>query len=108
MLIFFELTIPKAGSWNGKWSDEDDFYAKVVSIRNLDTVQAILNHGCYYYRFGDGRVVRIVAGKVTPEEARIIRRKTKGFCECDWMIDSIIKHGKIIRKCKGEENSYDK
>lgn len=68
MLVCFELTTPTAASWNGKWSGEDDYYAKVVSIRNLDTAQAILDHGCYYYRFGDGWVARIVAGEALPKE----------------------------------------
>ena len=27
-MIIFELTMPNCGSWNGKWSGEERFYAK--------------------------------------------------------------------------------
>ena len=51
----------------------------------------------HYYNFGDGWganvSVRIVEGAKSRNQAI---KGSKGFCGYDWMIDSILKHGKII------------
>lgn len=86
--------MPSAGSWNGKWSGNGRVYAK---IRKLDKKKEVVLDGTSYsYRWDDGWCARVDVCKVDAKEANKIRRKSVGFYGYDWMIDSIIKHGKII------------
>lgn len=99
MLIAFELSMPNVGSWNGSWTGEDKYYAKVVNIgRSAEKValgEEILSKGSFYYDFGDGWGMRIYVREVDSKEAAIIRRRSRGFCGYDWAIDSIIKNLEI-------------
>ena len=99
MILAFELSMPSVGSWNGKWSGEKDMYVKVVNIPNrngaLQKAEAILSNRCYDYDFGDGWRASVCVNKVDPKDATKLRRKTKGFCGYDWMVDSIMEHLKI-------------
>ena len=92
--------MPNIGSWNGKWTGESNLYA---IVRNMGRTKAaeekakeILEKKYYKYNFEDGWTARIDAKKVTAKEAATIRRISKGFCNYDWMVDSIIDNGKII------------
>ncbi len=89
MLVSFELTMPSNNSWNGKWSREDELH---VIVRSLKTIPVASSYG---YDFGDGWRARIYVNPVTAAEARRLRKKSKGFCGYEWMIDSILKHGEI-------------
>lgn len=100
MLIEFKLTMPNIGSWNGRWSGERKYYAKVVNIgRTKEKEQLgreIVDRKSFYYNFGDGWGMSIKVRQVDSKEAARIRRKSSGFCGYEWAIDSILKHKKII------------
>ncbi len=99
MILSFELSMPQNNSWNGKWSGEESLHAKVVNLGKTKKAEAlgqrIIDEGGYYYNFGDGWGASISVREVDAKEGGKIRRKTKGFCGYDWMIDSIRCHGKI-------------
>ena len=99
MILCFELSMPNVGSWNGKWSGEDRFYARVVNFGRSKTAnekaKAILNRGYYHYNFGDGWSAGIRVSQVDAKEAAQIRKKSAGFCGYDWMIQSIKDNNKI-------------
>lgn len=99
MTLAFELTMPNRGSWNGRWSGED---SRWIIVRNVGSSQkarakysAICGHS-FSYRWNDGWCASVKAWEVaSPTEARTLRKMTKGFYGYDWMVESIINHGKI-------------
>ena len=92
-MIAFSLSMPNAGSWNGKWSGEGRLYAK---IRKLDKAkESVLDGTSYSYQWDDGWTASVDVYKVDAKEANKIRRKSVGFYGYDWMINSIIQHGEI-------------
>lgn len=51
-MIGFILTMPNVGSWNGKWTGENDLhyiYRKLSKQKEIE-----LNGKSFYYNFGDG------------------------------------------------------
>lgn len=94
----FELSMPNRGSWNGGWSGERDKYviSRTLPLKGSDNVKDGASH---YYNFGDGWgagvSVKVVDG-VKAKNAAI--KGSKGFCMYDWMVDSIMQHGKIIAR----------
>ena len=100
MILCFELSMPNVGSWNGRWSGEKNYYAKVINFgrtkKAIEKAKAILKEGYYRYNFGDGWSAGINVKEVDAKEASKIRRKTKGFCGYDWMVQSIKDNNKII------------
>lgn len=100
MLIKFELSMPDIGSWNGRWSGENNLYAKVISFKGKareKIAQEITEIGDFYYNFGDGWSANINVEKIDSKETAKVKRKSKGFYGYEWMIDSIIKNKKIIK-----------
>lgn len=99
MLVSFELTMPNVGSWNGRWSGAS---SKHYLIRKLskDGGEEVLQNKNYYYNFGDGWGANITVEKVDSVEAAKRRKISKGFCGYEWMIDSILKYGKIVDDVK--------
>ncbi len=101
MILSFTLTMPNVGSWNGKWTGEGNLYAKVINFGRgkaaTEAAYKILSEygGYYYYSFGDGWGAGIRVREVDADEARSIRRKSKGFCGYEWMIESIRSVGRI-------------
>lgn len=93
MILCFELSMPNVGSWNGKWTGEGRFYAKVVNFgrskKGEDKAQQILDGKYYHYNFGDGWSAGVTVSQVCAPEALRIRRKSSGFCGYDWMVNSI-------------------
>jgi len=104
VLLAFELSMPNVGSWNGRWSGEGSYYAKVINFTQRfrksqkaeQLARDILSNHSYYYNFGDGWGMSISVKEVNSKEATVIRKKSKGFCGYDWAIESIIRHKKII------------
>ena len=94
MLICYELAIPRVNTWNGRWSGEGNLYARVRSYGKPEG-ERILSKSQYGYRWDDGWAARVSVRRVTAQEAKRIRRKSKGFLNYDWMIDSIERFGKI-------------
>jgi len=92
----FELTMPNVGSWNGKWTGEKDHH---YDVRKLSKEKELELDGKYfYYNFGDGWGAGIKIKKVDAKTAAKYRKISIGFSGYEWMIDSILKNGKIITK----------
>ena len=102
MFLSFTLSMPNNNSWNGKWSGEDRFYAKVVNFGRTKKAEAdakqILDKGYFYYNFGDGWGAGISVEKVDAKKAQQIRKKSVGFCGYDWMVDDIKLYGEIRQR----------
>lgn len=96
-MVAFTLSMPGVGSWDGKWSRQDECHVIVRSLTVSEAVHALNNHqsGYHHYAFGDGWAAGVSVREVDRSEARKLRRKSDGFCGYDWMVDSILKHGKI-------------
>jgi len=94
MKLCFTLSMPSRGSWNGRWSGENDLYARIVdfSKKDQDKVNKILENRYYSYRWNDGWSACITVKEVDSIEARKIKKKSSGFCGYDWMIKNIISH----------------
>lgn len=97
--ISFELTMPNAGSWNGKWSGAEKKYYVIHSYSNKSQRPLELLNGdkskSFYYNFGDGWGANVRMELVNYKEARQRKKVSAGFCGYEWMIDSIMKFGKI-------------
>jgi hypothetical protein len=98
IFLSFKLSMPNVGSWNGRWSGEGKMYVVTRSFpkKQEDEARKILDGKYYYYNFGDGWSAGVTVSQCDAKEAARIRRRSAGFCGYDWMINSIIKHGKII------------
>lgn len=94
-MVVFILTMPGVASWNGRWSGEGTLYAKVISSLGKGKEQKLVTGSPYSYRWEDGWRASIEVRQVDRNEAARIRRRSKGFCGYYWMIDSIIRRGKI-------------
>ncbi len=99
MKIFaFTLSMPNVGSWNGRWSGEKDLYVMTRKLTNRQLEVSKVEEGNYYYNFGDGWGASVNVRVVDGKERQRLQRKSKGFAGYSWMIDSIIRNGKIISK----------
>ena len=100
MILKFTLSMPNNNSWDGKWSGENEFYARAINFgqskKANEKARKILDDGYYYYNFGDGWGAGISVEEINSKQAAQVRRKSSGFCGYDWMIDSIKEFGKII------------
>ena len=99
MILCFELSMPSRNSWNGSWSGEGNYYAIVKNMgrskKAVKKAEDILKKGYYRYNFGDGWAAEVSIRQVNSEEVTKIRKKSKGFCGYDWMVDSIVSKGRI-------------
>ncbi len=101
-IVSFELTMPNVGSWNGKWTGSDKKYFKVRKFTNdeyKEKIEPLMNNKEYenfYYSFGDGWGANIRMEIINSEISRKRQKISAGFCGYEWMIDSIIKNGKIV------------
>jgi hypothetical protein len=94
--LAFTMSMPGRNSWNGRWSGEDKVYALVRTFRGKDVpaAQALVAKD-YLYRWDDGWCAGVTVTEVTSAEAAKLRRKSAGFCGYDWMVGSIVRHGRI-------------
>jgi hypothetical protein len=97
MNISFELSMPGRNSWNGRWSGESTVYAIVYSFRKMPTTFKL---GYYSYDFGDGWRAAVTVREVDKPTAKMLKKRSKGFCGYDWMVDSIISDGAIYGPMK--------
>jgi len=81
--------MPSRGSWDGKWSGEGKPY---VVVRTMTTPPKLSR---YSYDFGDGWAATVVVREVTSPAARKLRRDSLGFNGYDWMVEEIVKYGRI-------------
>lgn len=103
MLISFELSMPGRNSWNGKWSGQDSLY---VIVRKFGKKYPKL--GSYSYNFGDGWRASIAVREVTAPAAKELRKKSRGFCGYDWMVDSIVRDGDIYGPTQPKPEEVEK
>lgn len=102
MKVSFQLTMPNNSAWNGKWTGADKLYYHVKTITSKagkDRIMELLERKdwrSWYYNFGDGWGAAVKMEIVEANEARRRAKQSSGFCGYEWMIDSILKHGKII------------
>lgn len=92
-MIAFILTMPHRGSWNGRWSGENDIYAIIKTERAVPNKDIIGK--TFYYRWDDGWTARISVEKVDCKTGNSLRKKSRGFCGYNWMVNSIIEKGYI-------------
>ena len=97
-MIAFILTMPNRGSWNGRWSGENDLHAIVKTERSVP--KDIIGKS-FWYSWDDGWSACISVEKVDCREGNELRKKSRGFCGYNWMVDSIIEKG-IIEYPKAE------
>jgi len=97
MILQYILTMPNRGSWNGRWSGEDDLYAICVkySPKEVERIMKNENQRSWYYRWSDGWSARVEAKVITPKEAIRVRKQSQGFCGYNWMIPSIEQNDEI-------------
>jgi len=93
-MLVFVLTMPNVGSWNGHWSGEDEFHCKVV--RASKKKEEELAGKSFYHDFGDGWGAMVSVSSMQSYEANKFKKKSKGFSGYDWMVESILKYGKIL------------
>src|SRR3990167_7206260 len=99
MILLFELSMPSANSWNGRWSGEERYHAltrKFTTVKGGKHAAEILAQGSFYYRWDDGWSACITVKEATPAEARAATKRSVGFAGYDWMVDSILRDGKIL------------
>jgi len=95
-IICYELTMPNVGSWNGKWSlqEEKHLIFKSVGIAYFRNNEKKLI-GSWYYNFGDGWGANVEGKVITSVEKAKLKKLNKGFCGYNWMVDSIMLVGEI-------------
>ena len=99
MIIAFILTMPNVGSWNGKWTSEGNLYCitkKFSGNAGNAKAEELINKKHWRYSWNDGWSAGIEARVVDGRTAAKMRRASKGFYGYEWMVDSIIQHGKPL------------
>lgn len=93
--------MPNVGSWDGKWTGAAKKYYVIRVFRGKASaaflrgpMQSEIKRG-FYYNFGDGWSANVCAEIVDAPEARRREKQSSGFWGYEWMIDSIVKYGKI-------------
>ena len=89
--LLFVLTMPNVGSWNGKWTGASNLYAKIKDGKSYPNCK----EGNYYYRWDDGWGANVSVERVTAKESHKYSKASRGFCNYDWMIESILHYGEI-------------
>jgi len=89
-LVEFKLTMPGRNTWNGKWSGDDRNFTLVREVDHMTAAQ--LDGGAWSYVWNDGWCARITSRCVLDRDQLA---RSDGFCGYDWMVDSILRYGKI-------------
>ena len=100
MILCFELSMPCAASWNGKWSgaDQGHYIFKTSQAASMQKLFAKLDGGSWAYRWDDGWCAVVSARIVDAKEARKLRKVNAGFCGYDWMVKDILAFGEIKKR----------
>ena len=91
-MIVFELTMPHAASWNGKWSGGD---VRHIIVKDNKFVPKELWNRQFEYRWDDGWCACVSVTQMPAKEARALERRSNGFWGYEWMVRSILKYGFI-------------
>ena len=96
MILCFELTMPNRGSYNSKWSQEQDKHYIIRTYRTKAEIEkySYLDGKDFYHRWDDGWTACISCSIIDAKEDTKRRKINKGFCGYDWMVSSILK-GKV-------------
>lgn len=92
--LCFILTMPGRGSWDGNWSGDGRFYAAIRRVK--DSKAGELANGHFTHCWSGGWRASVEVRIVSGSEITKIRRRSNGFCGYDWMVDTIISHGRIL------------
>ena len=92
--------MPNRGSWNGRWSGES---TRHLLLRHLSNTKANIHkaeklQGGRYYRWNDGWGANVNVSLIEGKTAAYWRKQSDGFCGYDWMVDSLLQHGKILAR----------
>jgi hypothetical protein len=88
--------MPNRGSWNGRWSEENDTHVIIKTDRQIGKKRIEeLDGRHFYYRWDDGWTACVSARIVDRGEAAKLRKRNRGFCGYDWMVRSIIADDEI-------------
>lgn len=100
MILCFELSMPCATSWDGKWSGADlgHYIFKTSQDASMQKWFAHLDGDFWTYRWDDGWCALITACIVDAKEARKLRKLNAGFCGYDWMVQDILAFGEIKKR----------
>lgn len=104
-MVVFELTMPNRGSWNGRWSGENDTH---IIVKHNQSVPADIIGKDFWYTWDDGWSACISVTKLnsrSPEYRDLVKRNT-GFCSYNWMVESIINFGEIRKPNRGREELF--
>lgn len=92
-MYLFELSMPSVNTWNGRWTGEDSYYAIALPDARSGKAESGKQYG---YNFGDGWYAKVSCRHVTAAQGARARRRSRGFCGYDWMVEEIVKHGRIL------------
>jgi hypothetical protein len=94
--VLFTLTMPGRSTWNGKWSGDERRHIRIRELDPLHYEQLLVGiasgNDSWSYHWSDGWAAN-VAARILDAVEQVPRGD--GFCGYDWMIDSIIRYGKI-------------
>lgn len=95
--VVFELTMPNRGSWNGRWSGENQghYIFKDFSPAAFEKEWKEKIIGSWCYTWDDGWTACIASRVVDGTELRNLRKQNAGFLGYDWMVKDILAYGKI-------------
>lgn len=103
-VLLFEYSHTSIGSWDRKWSGSGKVYAKEVNLtkglkEHLEALGIDCGNGknhTFHYDFKDGWACNVTMIVGTKTEFKEIMKHSQGFLGYDWMIDSILKYGRIL------------
>lgn len=96
--ILFEFLWNNIGSWNGKTAGQDKKYYIRRQVSKEQDPENKLDNGYFIYDFGDGWTAGVSSKRVSAREAQKAMRQSAGFHGYDWMVDEILKHGRILTR----------
>lgn len=105
-VLLFEYGHSRIGSWDGKWSGEGSVFAKEVLLtkerkQHLESLGIDCKKGVkhkFSHDFGDGWVAEINMTVGNKKDFKEIMKASQGFMGYEWLIDSILKYGKVKQK----------
>ena len=95
--LIFTLKMPHRGSWNNKWSGDDEVHRLSYSFTNDEFKKLPDIVGKYHeYRWNDGWTAVVEVEVVnTVKERKEKMRHTCGFFGYGWMVKSLLQDGYI-------------
>jgi hypothetical protein len=105
MILSFELSMPNVGSWNGRWTGEGSKYYKHRKVSKAEGEKILdgKERRSWYYDFGDGWGASVSVVQVSASEKNKRERISAGFSTYEWMIDEILKYGRILERQERKE-----